>query len=109
MDKNYYKLSEVTIYGLMRFSDAFRETMFRYALTGKEIADRSGVSERQISRFRNGENLRTDSLEKLIQALPPDAREYMMLLVLQVREADHVPLPIRAIPAADTQEPECEE
>ncbi|NJR61590.1 MAG: hypothetical protein HC769_23785, partial [Cyanobacteria bacterium CRU_2_1] len=47
------------------------------------------------SKFKNGENLRIDSVERILEALPEEAREYVMLLVLQNREADHVPLPSR--------------
>lgn len=77
----------------MKFSEAFRETMFRFDLKGAEIAARSGLTPTQVSKFRNGENLRIDSVERILAALPAEAREYMMLLVLQQREADHVPLP----------------
>jgi transcriptional regulator with XRE-family HTH domain len=80
----------------MKFSEAFRETMFRFELTGTEIAARSGLTPTQISKFRKGENLRIDSVERILEALPLEAREYMMLLVLQQREADHVPLPVRS-------------
>lgn len=71
--------------------------MFRYGLTGADLAEKSGITATQISKFRNGADLRTDSLEKLLSAMPEDAREYMMLLVLQKREADHVPLPREVI------------
>ena len=70
--------------------------MFRYNLTGKNLAERSGLTTMQISKFRNGGELRTDSLEKLLEALPPEAREYMMSLVLS-HSHDHVPLPKEAI------------
>lgn len=71
--------------------------MFRYGLTGSDLAEKSGMTTAQISKFRNGSELRTHSLEKLIDSMPEDAREYMMLLVLQKREADHVPLPREVI------------
>ena len=77
----------------MKFAEAFRETMFRYNLQGKDLAIKSGLTETQISRFRNGDNLRIDSIEKLLAVMPTEAREYMLLLVLQDREADHLPLP----------------
>ena len=87
----------------MKFADAFRETMFRYNLTGNKLAAESGLTEMQISKFRNGGELRTDSLEKLLEALPIEAREYMMGLVLShVRE--HVPLPKETIETADIQQ-----
>lgn len=81
----------------MKFSEAFRETLFRYNLKGADLAAKSGLTPTQISKFRNGENLRIDSVERILAALPEDAREYMMLLVLQKREADHVPLPVRGV------------
>lgn len=81
----------------MKFAEAFRETMFRFGLTGNEIAERSGLTPTQISKFRKGENLRIDSVERILEALPEEAKEYMMLLVLQKREADHVPLPAKGI------------
>lgn len=89
----------------MKFSEAFRETIFRFDLKGAELAKQSGLTPAQVSEFRNGGNLRIDSVERLINALPPEAQEYMMLLVLQVREADHVPLPVKTLPI----EPEHEE
>ena len=67
--------------------------MFRFDLKGNELAKKSGVTEKQISRFRNGENLRIDSVEKLMDAMPPEAKEYMLILVASDREAGHVPLP----------------
>jgi transcriptional regulator with XRE-family HTH domain len=81
----------------MKFSEAFRETLFRYSIKGSDLAHKSGLTTTQISKFRNGENLRIDSVEKILEALPEEAREYMMLLVLQKREADHVPLPAKGI------------
>lgn len=77
----------------VKFSEAFREVMFRFNLKGNEIAEKSGLTTTQISKFRNGENLRIDSVEKILEALPSEAREYMLILVAQNREADHVPLP----------------
>ena len=77
----------------MRFSEAFRETMFRFSLKGNELAKRSGLTETQISDFRNGKNLRMDSVEKILKALSPEAREYMLILVLREDNAGIMPLP----------------
>lgn len=77
----------------MKFSEAFRETLFRFDLKGADIAAKTGLTATQISKFRNGENLRIDSVEKILEALPDEAREYMLLLVVQQRESGHVPLP----------------
>lgn len=77
----------------MKFSEAFRETLFRFNLKGNELAEQSGLTPTQISKFRNGENLRIDSVERILDALPNEAREYMLVLILQRHEPDHVPLP----------------
>ncbi len=77
----------------MRFSEAFRETLFRFGLKQADLAERSGLTPTQISKFRNGENLRIDSVERILAALPDEAREYMIFLVAQDRPAGHVLLP----------------
>ena len=68
----------------MEFSEAFRETMFRFNLKGSDIAERSGLTQAQVSDFRNGKNLRIDSVERILKALPSDARSY---LLEQVKES----------------------
>lgn len=65
----------------MKFSEAFRETMFRFDLNGSELADKSGLTPAQVSNFRKGKNLRIDSVEKLLAAMPYDARVYLLSLV----------------------------
>jgi transcriptional regulator with XRE-family HTH domain len=67
----------------MRFSEAFRETMFRFRLKGVEVAMKSGLTPSQISSFQNGGNLRIDSVEKILEALPLQAKSYMLSLVSQ--------------------------
>ena len=67
----------------MKFSTAFREAMFRYELRGSELSKRSGVSNAQISKFRSGQNITIATLEKLLAAMPQEAREYMLTLVAQ--------------------------
>ncbi len=78
----------------MRFSEAFQETMFRFKLKGTDLAEQSGLTPTQISDFRHGKNLRIDSVEKLLDAMPKDARIYMLRLVA-TKETDSVPLPKR--------------
>jgi len=65
----------------VRFSEAFKETMYRFDLKGADVAERSGLTEAQISNFRGGQNLRIDSVEKILDALPSEARLYMLSLV----------------------------
>ncbi|MEO0759713.1 MAG: hypothetical protein AAFY78_22890 [Cyanobacteria bacterium J06648_16] len=63
----------------MIFSKAFDATLKEFGLTGKSIAISAGLREATISNFRNGSYIRTDNLEKMINALPPDARQYLFL------------------------------
>lgn len=78
----------------MRFSEAFQETMFRFRLKGVDLAERTGLTPTQISDFRNGKNLRIDSVEKLLDAMPLEARMYMLQLVAS-EDTSSVPLPQR--------------
>lgn len=65
----------------MDFSNAFDLTLKEFGLTGKAVAIDAGVREATVSNFRNGSEIRTDSLEKLIKALPPDAKQFLFLKV----------------------------
>ncbi|MEP0910874.1 helix-turn-helix transcriptional regulator [Leptolyngbya sp. GB1-A1] len=82
----------------MKFCEAFRETLFRFDIKGTDLAVRAGLTPTQISKFRNGENLRIDSVEKILDALPEEARKYMLLLVLRPLDSS-VPLPDPKPPA----------
>ena len=66
---------------LQIFARAFKEVMFQYKLSAVELANASGVSTSQISRFRKGDNLRIDSVEKLLWALPPEAYKHFFELL----------------------------
>jgi DNA-binding Xre family transcriptional regulator len=65
----------------MNFSKAFDLTLKEFGLQGKTIAQNAGVREATVSNFRNGSEIRTDNLEKLIEALPPEAKQYLFLKV----------------------------
>jgi len=59
------------------FARSLDSTLKDFGITGKSIAEKSGVSEQMISGFRRGnKRIYTDSLEKIIAALPQDARRY---------------------------------
>jgi transcriptional regulator with XRE-family HTH domain len=79
----WYKNGQEVGYGMRSFSEAFKETMFRFKLSGADISEKSGLTPSQISNFRNGHNLRADSVEKLLAAMPPDARRFMVLFVIE--------------------------
>lgn len=65
----------------MKFSEAFRETMFRFDLNGNELAEKSGLTPAQVSNFRKGKKLRIDSVERLLASMPYDARVFLLSLV----------------------------
>ena len=70
----------------MRLSDAFAETLFRYRDVFKavDIAEKSGLSPNQISSFQRGGNLRSDSIDRILDALEslePGAKTHMLSLV----------------------------
>jgi transcriptional regulator with XRE-family HTH domain len=65
----------------MNFSAAFDLTLKEFGLTGKSIATKAGLREATVSNFRNGGDIRKESLEKLIEALPADAKQYLFLKV----------------------------
>lgn len=65
----------------MRFYEAFKETMHRFDLKGVELSKNSGLKPSQISKFRGDQNIRIETLEKILFAMPQEAREYMLSLV----------------------------
>jgi len=55
----------------------FNETIELFNLKASDLASESGVGTNQVSRFRNGKtDLQTASLEKLIDAMPKNAKAY---------------------------------
>jgi predicted transcriptional regulator len=67
----------------MKFSDAFHQTLFHFDIKAIDISKQSGLTTGQISQFRSGRNLRIDSVERILEVLPEDARRYMLTLVAQ--------------------------
>jgi transcriptional regulator with XRE-family HTH domain len=63
----------------MRISEALNLTLEHFNITGRELAQRSGVTESALSRFRRGEkDLQASSIEKLFAGLPSEAFHYLM-------------------------------
>lgn len=61
----------------MSFANALKHTMTEFGLTGTELAEKSGVSKNTVSAFRQGrQSLTVDNLEKLLGAMPKEARVY---------------------------------
>ncbi|MGB6013750.1 MAG: helix-turn-helix domain-containing protein [Nodosilinea sp.] len=65
----------------MRFYEAFKEAMHRFDLKGVDLSQKSGLNPSQISQFRGDQNIRIETLEKILFAMPQEAREYMLSLV----------------------------
>ena len=60
----------------MHYREAFNQTLKKFSIQAKVLAQRSGVQERQISQFRNGKDLMAETLFSLIAALPTEAKIY---------------------------------
>lgn len=66
----------------LKLSKAFDQTLKDFGITAKWLSEQSGVSEKLISLFRNDrQRVYSDSLEKLLEALPAEARRYFFELV----------------------------
>lgn len=73
---------------LMNYSEAFKRTLFEFDITGAELSRKSGVSPQQISSFKNGrQGVSTDTLQKLLEALPEKGRAYFYQLVQMPSDA----------------------
>ena len=67
----------------MNFNQAFNSTLKKFGVSAKQLAERSGVTPQSISEFRRGKKtIQTDSLEKLLEYLPIEARMYFFSLLL---------------------------
>lgn len=66
------------------FSQSFDRTLDYYAIKGKTLSERTGVSQNHISEFKNGGNISAISLSKLMEAmeeLAPGSKLYFCLLL----------------------------
>jgi transcriptional regulator with XRE-family HTH domain len=63
----------------MKFVDAFNLTLEKFDITARELSIRSGVTDAAISKFRRGNReLKLESIEKILGALPDDAYYFLM-------------------------------
>lgn len=67
----------------MDFHDAFKETLSRFDLDVVDLARATGLSVIRIGQFKNGQNIRIDNLQRLLEAMPPEAKKFMLLLVAE--------------------------
>jgi len=74
----------------MNFANALDATLKHFCLNARNLSVESGVAESSISRYRRGErDIHTESLERLVSALPLEARNYFYFncLVTEIDEA----------------------
>ncbi len=64
----------------MKISQAFDKTLKNFGINARRLSEQSGVSEKMISLFRNDrQRIYSDSFEKLLDALPLEARLYFLI------------------------------
>lgn len=67
----------------MNFNQAFDNTLKEFKINAKQLAQKSGIAPQSISEFRREKkNIQTDSLERLLEFLPIEARIYFFSLLL---------------------------
>lgn len=67
----------------MDFCNAFNETLRRFDIKAVDLARESGLSMQRMSEFKNGFNVRIDTLQKVLEAMPQEAKRFMLLLVAE--------------------------
>jgi len=68
----------------LNISPAFDKTLKRFNLSAKELAEKAGVTEGVISKFRNSrKRVYTDTLDKLLGALSKEAKIYFFSLLIE--------------------------
>lgn len=78
----------------MDYRQTLRETMFRYDLKVKDLADKADVKETQLSAFRTGKrDLYASTLERIINAMPTDAQAYYYELLRRTAINPHGSIP----------------
>jgi len=71
------------------FAEAFNQTLEQYGIKAKDVAEKSGVRLATISDFRLGKiQPKIDTVEALLNALPPDAKHFMIFKAL-INFTDH--------------------
>lgn len=67
----------------MKFSNAFDDAIKKFRISAKHLSEQSGIFPQSISEFRrNKKSIQVDSLEKLLEYLPIEARMYFFSLLL---------------------------
>lgn len=72
----------------MDYRQAFNNTLRHFGITAKSLSLATGVQERQISLFRNGKDLMTETFFQLVAALPEDAQRYFFAQLASKHPSD---------------------
>jgi transcriptional regulator with XRE-family HTH domain len=70
----------------MNTREALEQSFQVFDLKASEIADRAGISPEIISRFRHGKGITVETLDKIIQAMPSNARAYFCASLIAGKE-----------------------
>ena len=57
---------------ILEISERLKQYRINYPMTQKELADKTGISVRSISRFENGEDISLSAFLKILRALELD-------------------------------------
>ena len=76
--------------GLPELSERLKNYRINYPMTQKELADRSGISVRSVSRFENGEDISLSAFLRLLNALELDNRVDMLVPDLSRRSSAYL-------------------
>lgn len=72
------------------FTEAFNQTLEEYKISGTNLSQISGVRLATISDFRNGKiDPKMSTLESLIEALPSDAKNFMLFKCFLTKLTDY--------------------
>lgn len=76
--------------GLSELGERLKNYRIDYPMTQKELADRSGISVRSISRFENGEDISLSAFLRILNALELDNRVDMLVPNLSKRPSAYL-------------------
>ncbi len=72
----------------MDLREALFKTITRAEISSKELSQAAGITPAMLSRFKNGKDISSSTLQKLINALPPEAYSYFHSLLTPKQESD---------------------
>lgn len=75
---------------LSELSERLKNYRINYPMTQKELADRSGISVRSVSRFENGEDISLSAFLRILKALELDNRVDMLVPDLSKRPSAYL-------------------